>query len=232
MNMFNITCIASALALTPASIFAGRRAFDIKYVRFLMTVLFLLHLFLSGNAFGVPCEGQTVNIGETMKEVTAKCGEAALKEQRTITVEEITTEGTGTAATTTTTKTTTIIDEWTYDFGPEEVVQSYRFAKGKLKEISNKGFGAVHDNSIDTCRNGEALAVGDSTVDTYLKCGEPIARENRKNKFIESDDGVTKRRTTVPVVEWTYRYGRNAPGYTVTFENGVAVNIRTREFGK
>jgi hypothetical protein len=199
----------------------------IKYVRFLIMVPFLLLLFLSGNALGLPCKGQTVNIGETMNEVTAKCGEAAFKEQRTVTVEETTTEGTGG-----TTKTTTTIDEWAYDFGPEELVQLYRFEKGILKDISSKGFGPTHDFSIDACRNGEALTVGDSTVETYVKCGEPIAKEKLKNKVSESDYGVIKRRTTVPVVEWTYRYGRDLPGYMITFENGVAVDIRTREFGK
>ena len=204
----------------------------IKYVRFLITILFFLHLLYSGNAFGLPCNGQTVNIGETMKEVTAKCGEAVLKDQRTITVEEITTEGSGTLITTTTTTTSTTIDEWTYDFGPEELVQSYSFKKGKLKEINSKGYGAVRDISMEACRNGAALAIGDSIIETYLKCGEPLAREKLQSKVIESDYGMTRRRIFVPVVEWTYRYGRNAPGYTVTFENGVAVNIRTREFGK
>jgi hypothetical protein len=200
-----------------------------KHLQLGVMVLFLLHILFVGNAFGLPCGGQTVNIGETMKEVTAKCGEAALKEERTVTVEEIATEATGAIITSTT---TTTIVEWTYDFGPEEQVQSYRFEKEKLKEIISKGFGRVRDLSIDTCRNGEALAVGDSTVDTYLKCGEPIAKEKLKNKVIESEYGVTSRRTTVPVVEWTYRYGPGAPGYTITFENGVAENIRTREFGK
>jgi hypothetical protein len=167
-----------------------------------------------------------------MSEVTAKCGEAALKEQRTVIVAEMTTEVTGTIITSATTTTSTTIDEWTYLFGPEEPVQSYRFEKGRLIEISNKGLGPVYDFSIDPCRNGGSLAVGDSTVETYLKCGEPIAKETRKNKVIESEYGVTKRRTTVPVVEWTYRYGPDAPGYTVTFENGVATDIRTREFGR
>ncbi len=204
----------------------------LKQFRLMIMVSFLIQISLAGNALCLPCNGQPVNIGETKHEVAAKCGEAALKEQRTVTVEEMTTEVTGTISTTMTTTTTTTIDEWTYDFGPEELVQSFSFEKEKLIKISNSGYGPVHDFSIDTCGNGLSLAVGDSTVETYLKCGEPIAKEKRKNKVIESDDGLTKRRTTVPVVEWTYRYGPDAPGYTITFENGVAANIRTREFGK
>jgi hypothetical protein len=203
-----------------------------KHIKLMVMAPFLLHLLFAGNVFGLPCNGQIVNIGDTNHEVTAKCGEAALKEQRTVIVVEMTTEATGTIITSMTSTTSTTIDEWTYLFGPDELVQSYRFEKGKLIEISNKGYGPVHDFSIDTCGDGKSLANGDSTVETYLKCGEPIAKENRKNKVIESEYGVTKRHTTVPVVEWTYRYGPDAPGYTVTFENGVAANIRTREFGK
>lgn len=37
---------------------------------------------------------------------------------------------------------------------------------------------------------------------------------------------------TVPVVDWTYRYGPDLPGYTIRFENGIAGEIRVREFGK
>ncbi len=203
-----------------------------KYVSFLITVPFLLLLFLSGNALGLPCKGETAYLGETMQEVTAKCGEAAFKEQRTVTVAETVTKMTGTIITSTTTTTSTTSDEWAYDFGPEELVQSYLFEKGILKNISSKGFGPTHDFSIDPCRDGAALTVGDNTVETYVKCGEPIAKEKLKNKVIESEYGVTLRRTIVPVVEWTYRYGPDAPGYTITFENGVAVNIRMREFGK
>ena len=195
-----------------------------KQIKLLVTIPFLLHLFLAGNALGLPCKDQSVNIGETMNEVAAKCGEAALKEQQTITVEETTGVKTST--------TTTTIDEWTYYSGPGELVQSYCFEKGRLIEIISNGYQNVHDLSIDLCRDGKALAIGDSTVETYMKCGEPIAKEKLKNKVIESEYGITKRRTTIPVVEWTYRYGPDAPGYTVTFENGVAAKISTREFGK
>jgi len=195
-----------------------------KYSGLPVVIPFLLHLLLAASAMAIPCKGEAVNIGETIKEVAAKCGEAVLKDQRIVTVEERDEAGTR--------RSTTTIDEWSYDSGPEELVQTYRFENGILAEIGNNGYGSVRDFSVDRCRNGEALAVGDSLIETYLKCGEPIAKEKLGNKTIETESGGVKRRTILPVVEWTYRYGPNAPGYTVTFENGLATRIRPREFGK
>ncbi len=193
-------------------------------MKFLALILFLFPFCFAGSVLGLPCNGKVVNVGETREEVAAKCGEAALKEQRTVKVEEVTEQRTSTTVTT--------IDEWTYYSGPEEPVQSYRFEKGKVIEIINNGYWAVQDFSVDTCRNGEALAIGDGTVETYLKCGEPISKERLANRVIESEYGMVKRRSILPVVEWTYRYGPDAPGYAVTFENGVAVKIKQVEFGK
>ena len=80
--------------------------------------------------------------------------------------------------------------------------------------------------------NNTIVAIGDTPVDAYLKCGEPLAKEKREEKIVKTMEGEIKRRTAVSVVEWTYRYGRNAPGYTLRFENGKVTEIRTREFGK
>jgi len=202
-----------------------KKSWCFKYFRLGAAVPFLLCLFLAATAFGLPCKGQIVNIGETMHEVAAKCGDTALKETSTIKVEETDEEGTSTID-------TSIIDVWIYDAGPEELLQSYRFKNGKLAEIGSKGYGTFRDFLIDTCRNGESLKIGDNTVETYLKCGEPLAKEKRDDKIVESESKGKPLRTFIPVVEWTYRYGRDLPGYTVTFENGVATKIRTREFGK
>lgn len=198
----------------------------LKRGRFVAAILSLsLFLFFpAGKVLGLPCRGQIVNTGEAMAEVAAKCGEAALKEQRTVSVKE--TDKSGTLATTTT------IDEWTYDFGPEELMQMYRFENGKLTEISSIGYGRPHDDQGENCRNGQLLAVGDTAVDAFLKCGDPLMKEKKEDKVTETEDGGTKRWTAVSVVEWTYRYGPDLPGYTLRFENGKVVEIRQRKFGE
>lgn len=179
----------------------------------------------TGTALGLPCSGQSFSMAETKEEVAAKCGEAMYKEQRHVREEEITGKGPRRA-------TTTCIDEWAYNFGPDEQMQSFRFENGRLVEIRNIGYGRRQDDMDDTCRNGELLAVGDSSLEVFLKCGEPIAKEILTDKTVESASGGTKRRTTVAVVEWTYRYGPETPGYTLRIENGQVTDIRTRAFGK
>jgi hypothetical protein len=156
--------------------------------------------------------------------MTAKCGQAALKEQRNVSVKETDKRGTRT--------TTTAIEEWTFDFGPEELMQTYRFEDGRLVEIRNIGYGRQPDDRGEHCQNGQLLAVGDSIVDAYVKCGEPIAKEHKPDKVIETRDAGTKRWTTLSVVEWTYRYGPDLPCYTLRFEDGRVTDIRMREFGK
>ncbi len=196
-----------------------------RYINLVPAIPLLLPLLLATNASGLPCKGQTVEIGETMNAVSAKCGGSVVKEQWTVKVEETDAEGS------TSSKVKTL-EEWTYDSGPEDLLQVYRFEGGKVVGIANPGYGRARDFSSDPCRNGESLRVGESTVETYLKCGEPLAREKRADKVIESESNGKKQRTSVSVVDWTYRYGPDLPGYAITFENGMAVNIRTREFGR
>ncbi len=175
-------------------------------------------------AFGFPCKGDGVTIGDTPEIVTKMCGEAMLKEKRVVTVKE--TEGKVTSTT------VTKIEEWIYTAGPTELMQSFRFENGKLMDIGSPGYGPVQDFSVDNCRNGEFLAVGDTPLAAFMKCGEPLGKENKADKVTETVVGDVKIKTTVSVVEWTYRYGPDLPGYTLRFENGVVVGIIPREFGK
>lgn len=181
-------------------------------------------LLIASNAFGFPCTGEPITTGDTQEEVAARCGEPMLKDKRVISVKE--TEGK------TTRSSVTKIEEWTYNGGTTVLMQSFRFENGKVAEIGSPGYGPVQDFSVDNCRNGELLAVGDSILEAFMKCGDPIAKEDRADKVIETKEGGIKRQTKLSVVDWTYRYGPNALGYTLRFENGRVANIRPREFGK
>lgn len=187
-------------------------------------LLVLSTLLLADGAIALPCNGLAPVPGDTMEEVTGKCGPAALREHRTVTVRETYKKETR--------STTTLIDEWTYEFGPEELRQTYYFENGKLVDIRSAGYGRQSDDRGEACQNGERLAVGDSTVDAYVKCGEPLAREHKSDKVFMVEENGLLRQTTVSVDEWTYRYGPDLPGYTLRFEDGRVTDIRVRAFGK
>jgi Protein of unknown function (DUF2845) len=191
--------------------------------KYVVAVLTLGNLLVAGAAMGFPCKEPAI-FGETPEEVAMKCGEPMLKEKRVVTVKE--TERKVTRST------VTNIEEWFFTAGPTELMQSYRFEDGKLVDIGSPGYGPVQDFSMDNCRNGELLAVWDSSLDAYMRCGEPLGKEKRADKVTESVEGDIKRQTAVSVVEWTYRYGPDLPGYTLRFENGLVTDIRKREYGK
>ena len=195
-----------------------------------LAMLTLCFLLVTATAHGGSCKDADITAGDPISEVAGKCGQPMLKEERTVKVEETVTEKKKVHTTTT----TTTINEWVFNSGPTEQMQMLRFENGKLADIRNIGYGLLNDPANDTCRNGEFLAVGDTLIETYLKCGEPLAREKRADKTTETanESGDTKVKTTVSVVEWTYRYGPDLPGYTVTFENGTATAIRPRKFGE
>src|SRR5574341_831893 len=62
--------------------------------RSLMIAMFALPLLLAGTALALPCKGESVYPGDPREEVAANCGEATLKEERVVTVEESDEEGT------------------------------------------------------------------------------------------------------------------------------------------
>lgn len=176
-----------------------------------------------GSGEAAPCN-QEILVGQPMDEVAALCQLPTLKDKRDLWEEE--SDGK------TKKRTTTTYEEWIFDTGAQEFMQSIIFLNGKVAETRLLGYGSMRDPMMPNCRNGEGLAVGDTMVDAYLKCGEPLAREKQADKVVESTDGEITRRTSVAVTDWTYRYGRDLPGYTIRFEDGRATDIRQREFGK
>ncbi|QXE86239.1 DUF2845 domain-containing protein [Geomonas nitrogeniifigens] len=182
-----------------------------------------ISLLFAATAGAAACNEEVV-IGQTLAEVAAICPQPTLKEHRDLWEELL--EGKKKI------RSATSYDHWVFDTGPQEFMVSLIFLNGKLAELRNLGYGSMRDPMMPECRNGEGLALGDTMVDAYLKCGEPLAREKRGDKAVVSVEGEVTRRTSVAIEEWTYRYGPDLPGYTLRFENGVTAEIRPREFGK
>jgi len=114
-------------------------------MRVFLSVLSLCSLSLllpgSADAATLRCGNQLVADGASRSDVLLKCGEPMAKESRSEAVsDKLKQRG---EDTTTTTEKTVIktIDEWTYNFGPNRLIQVVVFENGKLVDVRSGGYG-------------------------------------------------------------------------------------------
>ncbi len=106
----------------------------------LMTLAFCLLCFPTfSHAASMRCGTHLVADGASKADVLFKCGEPLFKESRTETTEVKTKDkGSDTSTKTTTQK---IIDEWTYNFGPNRLMQVVTFENGALVDVKSTTHG-------------------------------------------------------------------------------------------
>ena len=80
------------------------------------------------------CADQYPSTGSTKAEVLLKCGEPAGKDSRKEEIIE-------TLDADTRKKTDVIIDEWTYNFGPDKFIRIFEFRNNKLTDVKTGGYG-------------------------------------------------------------------------------------------
>lgn len=82
------------------------------------------------------CKGGIVSIGDTPGEVVSKCGQPASASQRE---KKIVADGTKTD--TSRTVTTVAIDDWIYNFGPNQFQYQLLFENGRVSNIMSLDYG-------------------------------------------------------------------------------------------
>jgi hypothetical protein len=82
------------------------------------------------------CRGGIVSIGDTAGEVLSKCGQPAYTTQR----EEKRVEG-GPKSSRDLTITTTTVDDWIFNFGPNEFQYRLLLENGRVARIESLGYG-------------------------------------------------------------------------------------------
>jgi hypothetical protein len=90
-----------------------------------------------GQAASLRCGTALVADGASKSDVVAKCGEPLAKESRSES-EEVKTRDGDTATKRVVQKT---FEEWTYNFGPNRLVQVVVFENGKLIDVKSAGYG-------------------------------------------------------------------------------------------
>jgi hypothetical protein len=90
-----------------------------------------------GQAASMRCGTGLVSDGASKSDVVAKCGEPVSRESRTES-EEVKTKDGDTSTKRVVQKT---FEEWTYNFGPNRLMQVVVFENGKLIEVKSAGYG-------------------------------------------------------------------------------------------
>ncbi len=102
----------------------------------LFGIILMLGCSPSGHAMesaSCACRDGIVSKGDVMAEVVKKCGPPTFQSQRQETRLDDTKESR--------TITTITIDEWTYNFGPNEFMYNLRFENGRVMKIESLDYG-------------------------------------------------------------------------------------------
>lgn len=78
--------------------------------------------------------GQLLAVGDSFAEVLLKCGEPVLQERRE---DRIIETGEGAVKR----RESVMVDDWTYNFGPQYFLYFVRFENGRIKELRTGGYG-------------------------------------------------------------------------------------------
>jgi hypothetical protein len=110
-----------------------KRSLSLDLVVLCLSLATPLHAVETGS---MRCSGGIVSIGDTAGAVAGKCGEPAFIAQR----QQTSLEGRR-RSTYNTTITTVTIDEWTYNFGPQEFQYQVSFENGRVMRIESLDYG-------------------------------------------------------------------------------------------
>jgi hypothetical protein len=177
----------------------------------------------SNRALALTCPDGIVSLGDTIAQVHIKCGDPTIWDQRIEETNHRDDEGQWYHSSKT-------IDEWTYDFGSNRLIQTLIFKNGDLIKVTTGGYGRGATNSARD-RPG-IISVGDSKSKVILKWGQPTYLEQRQEERSSYGSKGAGLQKTVTIERLTYDFGPDRFIRILTFENSKLVNIRTGSYGK
>lgn len=130
-------------------------------------------------------------------------------------------------------------EQWTYNFGRNQLLQVLKLRNGRLVDIQTDGYGFPHDGAR-RCASDD-IVDGLSKYRLFASCGEPLTRRTigyihaLKPRYQRRHGGFTTSRGHYPVEvfreEWVYNFGSNRFLRIVTLEDGVVANVENGERG-
>lgn len=163
-------------------------------------------------------QGQTIELGDTKYEVTAKLGRPDGKLQRQrhflqkVDVASVQVD-------------TVREEKWLYNFGPRRFFHILTFENHTLVCIEEGDYGYAYADAINCHVVKKRVKRGEITPVVLMKCGEPNYQESyTTEKYVRFDDYHSEK-VTIKKEEWTYNYGPSQPLSILHFENGELVQI-------
>lgn len=186
------------------------------------------------------CGTGIVQVGDSKLDLSARCGRPALVDQR---VEERAAFGAdGRPAPG---RLSVTVEQWTFDFGPQEFIQLVTLEGGKIVRIERGGYGHAGAPVAEgearkppraRC-DASALRVGDTKLDLLAKCGEPATSAAAVETRTLNAAGGARRAgqsaavTTVEIETWTYDFGPQEFVHSAVLENGKVVRVDRGSYG-
>lgn len=127
------------------------------------------------------------------------------------------------------------VEEWTYDFGPSQLLRIVRLRNARVVAIDSEGYGfSPHAENTRRC-GPETIATGLSKYRLLKLCGAPLTRSVRSG-FRAAYPGSDPRYrpglySAVFREEWVYDFGPRYFMRVLTLENGRVVAIENSARG-
>jgi len=197
-------------------------------MRFVLFLVLLLSGMLSRgtSAEALSCAGGIVSEGDRVADLIIKCGQPAWKDAH---LEEVF----GTYDWSLGRKTTIMVEEWTYNLGPQQFLRIITIRNGRVSTIRTGGYGAAPDSLPRGPGCGDrVISTGEKKAEVILKCGEPFYKDVRVEEVLDWVDNGRLAKVSVTIEEWTYNFGPNRFMRIITFRNGTVVDIQTGGYGR
>ena len=127
------------------------------------------------------------------------------------------------------------VEEWTYDFGPSQLLRIVRLRNARVVAIDSEGYGFSPQAANNRRCGPEAIATGLSKYRLLKLCGAPLTRSERSG-FRAAYPGADPRYrpglySAVFREEWVYDFGPRYFMRVLTIENGRVVAIENSARG-
>ncbi|MFQ5598141.1 MAG: DUF2845 domain-containing protein [Nitrospiria bacterium] len=119
------------------------------------------------------------------------------------------------------------VEEWTYNFGSNQLIRFFTFHNGKVVAMTPGAYGFNEDLIVNSMfsRCGKVVDVGDKKIEVLRKCGQPVFKDRHDGIGLDFDPSYLKRE------EWTYNFGPTDFLYFITFQNGKVLQIEAGPYG-